>query len=124
MTFVSPLRAFAGLVRTALAAAVLVVAPLADAAVCGTEQSTSSVTMDAAAEQAPDAVSHGSQDGTEQAPLDGQHCVHGHCHHVTACEDRDGGDTLFASPTDGPTPLVVGPALQHIALGLDRPPKA
>ncbi len=120
-------NAFEALLRTArvaLASLLLVGVPIADAVACTGEEFPSHAAIAASDDEAASTASstrtsdHGNQPASE-----GQHCIHGHCHHSTPLRISD----ATVRPADGTTLSVVWPenqrALERAPSGLERPPR-
>lgn len=115
MLFARPLQVLIRLAHAALAAVALVVAPIAEAAVCSGEESQVAAEL---------AVTDGG-DTQDQAPQPAgdQHCIHGHCHHVTACQTASNG--VVALTRSEPARLAdPGANVRAVVFSLERPPKA
>jgi len=118
MLFGLALRAAFKSAFAALATIVLVAAPLAEAATCAAEQPADIVAVDT-----PAGVVSDDADRSTQQP-DSQHCVHGHCHHVTACQGSLGEAERVLTDDQGLAPVETPIRLERLASGLERPPKA
>lgn len=120
MTFGSILEAVGGLARVALAAAALVIVPLADAATCALDEvaPVSEAAMDAPVHD------HSTANHEDGDTGDTQHCAHGHCHHAGAFVDAGLGVVAQFDLRGGAvTPERVG-LIRDMPGGLERPPKA
>lgn len=127
MSIGSTLQALMKVAQVALAAVVLVGAPMAEAAVCAGEEFSLTVESDVAS---PESVGEdvesipGGTDHESRLPGEDQHCVHGHCHHSTPFKSSDAAAPAPAASAAAATPIIQIAALAHVAAGLERPPKA
>lgn len=125
MSLGSLFKAVSELARVALAAGVLVFAPLAEAAVCLAEDAgvsgEASISLNTPVDQETEVTDR--QHDNERSSDDGQ-CAHGHCHHAVAFVNADEGEShrfdvraqRLSHKDAAPAPCV--------SVGLERPPKA
>lgn len=122
----STLQAFMRLAHVALAAIVLVAAPLAKAATCaGADVSRSieaSVAYDDLHVAGDDDALGGDHDS--RSPSDAQHCMHGQCHQSTTFKDSESVAGVLTVVATSIAPPRNDTALAHVSAGFDRPPKA
>jgi len=125
MLFGSPVEALMRLARAAIASLLLVGVPLADAVACGGED-FATVSESSADVETPEAVGAvaAQHDDHSQAPDDGQHCIHGHCHHATTLRGDEAKSGPVSEAQIEVAALPTSVAVSRIAHGLERPPKA
>lgn len=125
MAFGSIIDGLSKLARVALAAMVLVVVPLADAATCIGEETHAAVELGSVADEVVADDQPVVDDVSESRSTGGdQHCVHGHCHHGVPYKASEQAAELLT--VQSREVFVVRPEvdLSGIASGLERPPRA
>lgn len=124
MAFGLIINALSKLARVALAAMLLVVVPLADAATCVGEE-TQTVTeivgvMDQVAADGQVAATSAEDPGAAGGD---QHCIHGHCHHGIPYKTSDQAADPINMQSRDVFLLQTDVAVSRVASGLDRPPR-
>jgi hypothetical protein len=127
MSIGSTLQALMKAAQVVLAAVVLVGAPMAEAAICAGEDLSLNVQADATPPELVGAdveTTPGGADHDSKLPGEDQHCVHGHCHHLTPFKSDDATAPAPMASDAAATPITKIADLAHVSAGLERPPKA
>ena len=126
MSFGLTLQALMRLAQVALASILLVGVPLADAAICASEERSGSIeasdaSLGATVTVASVALGVGEHDS--RLPGDAEHCIHGHCHHSPPFKDGESHVRVMTVGATCVAPLRADMVLTHVSAGLERPPK-